>query len=165
MKNIILIGMPGAGKSTVGVILAKTLGMDFIDTDLIIQKRTGKKLIEIINGSGIDGFLKAESDVLSSLKAENSVIATGGSAVYSESGMKNLRSLGKTVYLSLPEHEIEKRINNIKTRGIAMHKNQSLKDLYKEREPLYRKYADVTIDCNGTNAEECITKILSELNI
>lgn len=165
MKNIILIGMPGAGKSTVGVILAKTLGFDFIDTDLIIQKSTGKKLIEIIENNGLDGFLAVENDVLSSLCCENSVVATGGSAVYSKDGMKNLKKLGKIVYLSLDENEIENRINNITTRGIAMHKGQTLSDLYSEREPLYRKYADITIDCNGITAEECITKILSELNI
>lgn len=163
MQNIVLIGMPGAGKSTVGVILAKTLGFDFIDTDLIIQKNTGKKLIEIIDTDGLDGFLKVENDILSSLKCEKSVVATGGSAVYSKDGMENLKKLGKIVYLSLDEGEIERRIKNITTRGIAMQKGATLKEVYKEREPLYKQYADITIDCADTTAEECIEKIIHKL--
>ena len=160
MKNIILIGMPGAGKSTIGVILAKTLRMDFVDTDLIIQNSENKKLIEIINDSGIDGFLKAENEVLKNISLKNTVIATGGSAVYSKEGMDNLKQNGTTVYLYLEKNEIEKRIKNIKTRGIVMDKNQTLNELFIERESLYKRYADLIVDCNSLTLEESVEKVI-----
>ena len=157
--NIILIGMPGCGKSTIGVLLAKALMLDFVDTDLLIQKRHGKKLSEIIESEGLEAFKAKEGLVLSELCAQNSIIATGGSAVYSESGMENLKSDGKVVYLKLAPKEIEARIKNIKTRGIVMEKGVSISDLYKERSPLYEKYADITLNCEGLSIEECVSSL------
>ncbi len=160
-SNIVLIGMPGAGKSTVGVILAKAAGLQFCDTDLIIQQKTGRKLQEIINSDGIEKFLKTESDVLSLLSVENSVIATGGSAVYSEAAMQNLKRTGVAVWLDVPLCEVKRRIDNITTRGIVMHPGESLESIYAERLPLYRKYADITVSCSAT--EETVENILEKI--
>ena len=160
-SNIVLIGMPGAGKSTVGVILAKAAGLQFCDTDLIIQQKTGRKLQDIINYDGIEKFLKTESDVLSLLSAENSVIATGGSAVYSEAAMENLKRTGIAVWLDVPLCEVKRRIDNITTRGIVMHPGESLESIYAERLPLYRKYADITVSCSAT--EETVENILKNI--
>lgn len=160
-SNIVLIGMPGAGKSTVGVILAKAAGLQFCDTDLIIQQKTGRKLQEIINSDGIEKFLKTESDVLSELSVENSVIATGGSAVYSEAAMQNLKRTGIAVWLDVPLCEVKRRIDNITTRGIVMHTGESLESIYAERLPLYRKYADITVSCSAT--EETVENILKSI--
>lgn len=160
-SNIVLIGMPGAGKSTVGVILAKAAGLQFCDTDLIIQQKTGRKLQEIINSDGIEKFLKTESDVLSELSVENSVIATGGSAVYSEAAMENLKRTGIAVWLDVPLCEVKRRIDNITTRGIVMHPGESLESIYAERLPLYRKYADITVSCSAT--EETVENILKSI--
>lgn len=160
-SNIVLIGMPGAGKSTVGVILAKAAGLQFCDTDLIIQQKTGRKLQEIINSDGIEKFLNTESDVLSELSVENSVIATGGSAVYSEAAMQNLKRTGIAVWLDVPLCEVKRRIDNITTRGIVMHPGESLESIYAERLPLYRKYADITVSCSAT--EETVENILKSI--
>lgn len=160
-SNIVLIGMPGAGKSTVGVILAKAAGLQFCDTDLIIQQKTGRKLQEIINSDGIEKFLETESDVLSELSVENSVIATGGSAVYSEAAMQNLKRTGIAVWLDVPLCEVKRRIDNITTRGIVMHPGESLESIYAERLPLYRKYADITVSCSAT--EETVENILKSI--
>ncbi len=157
--NIVLIGMPGCGKSTVGVLLAKSLLCDFVDTDLIIQNIYKKALCDIIAEEGIEAFKEKENTALAALTCENSVIATGGSAVYGEQAMANLRSNGKVVYLKLSPAEIEGRIKNIKTRGIAMKEGTTLADLYTERAPLYEQYADITIDCQGLTAEECVNAI------
>ena len=163
MKNIILIGMPACGKSSVGVILAKTAAMSFIDTDLLLQQEEGKKLQYIIDNQGMDEFLKIEERVLSSVKAENAVISTGGSAVSSESAMAHLRSIGTVVYLKLSLSEIDRRLKNIKTRGIAMGPGETLADLYDYRVPLYEKYADITIDAEGLTIEETIAEILKRI--
>lgn len=163
MKNIILIGMPACGKSSVGVILAKTAAMSFIDTDLLLQQEEGKKLQYIIDNQGMDEFLKIEERVLSSVKAENAVISTGGSAVYSENAMAHLRSIGTVVYLKLSLSEIDRRLKNIKTRGIAMGPGETLADLYDYRVPLYEKYADITIDAEGLTIEETIAEILKRI--
>ena len=160
-SNIVLIGMPGAGKSTVGVILAKAAGLQFCDTDLIIQQKTGRKLQDIINNDGIEKFLETESDVLSLLSVENSVIATGGSAVYSEAAMQNLKRTGIAVWLDVPLCEVKRRIDNITTRGIVMHPGESLDSIYAERLPLYRKYADITVSCSST--EETVENILKSI--
>lgn len=160
-SNIVLIGMPGAGKSTIGVVLAKTATLEFIDTDLLIQKQTGRKLQEIIDGDGIDAFLKTEGEVISALTAENSVIATGGSAVFSESAMNNLSRDGVIVYLDVPLDEIKRRVDNITTRGIAMKSGETLETVYNERLPLYKKYADITVACGDT--EHTVKKILEAL--
>lgn len=160
--NIILIGMPGCGKSTIGVLLAKALMLDFIDTDLLIQKKYSKTLSEIIDSEGLEAFKQKESEVLSEISFENSLIATGGSAVYSESGMENLKNGGIVVYLKLSPTEIKGRIKNIKTRGIVMEKGVTIDVLYKERSPLYEKYADYVLDCEGLTIEDCVSA-LSEM--
>jgi shikimate kinase len=162
--NIILIGMPGCGKSTVGVLLAKSLLCDFVDTDLIIQNKYKKSLCEIINEDGLQGFKDKENTVLRELSVENSVVATGGSAVYCPEGMQNLRADGRVIYLKLSPEEIEGRIKNIKTRGIAMKEGTTIRDLYNERAVLYEKYADVTICCEGTTPEDCVNRIVKALN-
>lgn len=160
-SNIVLIGMPGAGKSTVGVVLAKTAALEFVDTDLLIQKHTGRKLQEIINSDGIDAFLKTEGEVISSLDCRNSVIATGGSAIFSKSAMNNLRRDGVIVYLEVPLQEIKRRVDNITTRGIAMKPGETLETVYHERIPLYKKYADITVTCGDT--EHTVNSIIQAL--
>jgi len=164
MNCITLIGMPACGKSTVGVILAKTLGKNFVDVDLVIQEQEGKLLQEIIDEKGTAYFKKVEEKILAGLQLENCVIATGGSAIYYDAAMSNLSKLGIIVYIKLPFETIVDRLNNIKTRGIILEKGQTLKDLYDERIPLYEKYADVIIDGETKNPEEVITRIMAKLN-
>ena len=163
MKNIILIGMPACGKSSVGVILAKTAAMSFVDTDLLLQEKEGRKLQYIIDNQGMDEFLKIEERILSSVNAENAVISTGGSAVYSERAMAHLKSVGTVVYLKLSLSEIDRRLKNIKTRGMAMGPGETLADLYDYRVPLYERYADITIDAEGLTIEETIAEILKRV--
>lgn len=163
-NSVILIGMPGCGKSTVGVLLAKAMLYSFCDTDLLIQQKEKKPLQELVNTLGTDGFCKIEEAVVSSIgNMENTVIATGGSVVYSERAMKHLGEMGRIVYLKLGVDEIIRRVKNIKTRGIAMHHGQTLEDLYRERVPLYEKYADVTVDCNSLTVEESVSKVIDAL--
>jgi len=159
MKNIVLVGMPGAGKSTVGVVLSKAMGMDFIDTDLLIQKEEGKLLQEIIDGKGIEEFLRIEERVALKLQVSNSVIATGGSIVYSHEAMEHLRENSTVIYLKLPCQIIHERLSNMKSRGIAMGQGQTLLSLYQERCPLYESYADIFLDCEGKSVEDIITCI------
>ncbi len=158
--NIILIGMPGCGKSTIGVILAKTLLADFVDTDLLIQNKYKKSLSQIIDEEGLEEFKTKEDMVLAELSAKDAVIATGGSAVYCEKGMENLKRNGKVIYLKLNPETIKKRINNITTRGIAMEKGTTIDELYREREALYNTYADIIIDCEGLTVEETVLRII-----
>ncbi len=162
MGNITLIGMPGAGKSTIGVILAKSLLYDFVDTDLIIQKVTGKSLCTLIEENGTERFLETENDIICSQSFENCVIATGGSAVFGQGAMEKLKSSGKVIFLDVPIGEIKKRLSDIKTRGVAMKEGTTLDELYLERLPYYKKYADITVDCTGLTAEECVNKIVEE---
>lgn len=163
MRNLILTGMPACGKSTLGVVLAKTLGMKFVDTDLLIQEVENCKLQEIIDERGMQEFLRIEEKVLSEIEAENSIISTGGSAVYSDKAMKHLGSIGDVVYIKLSLDEIERRLNNIKTRGIAMKPGETLADLYNMRVPLYEKYADITIETVGMGIEESIEVLIEKL--
>lgn len=163
VSNIVLIGMPAAGKSTVGVLLAKSLLRDFVDTDLIIQKKYRMSLCDIITERGSDAFIQLENDVIKAEDFTNSVIATGGSAVYGEEAMEKLKASGKVIYLKLSPEELEKRINNIHTRGIAMKEGTTIAALYGERAPLYEKYADITIECSGMTPEECVDTISSVL--
>jgi shikimate kinase len=163
MNNIVLIGMPASGKSTLGVILAKILGKEFADTDLFIQKSQGRLLQNIINEEGLDRFVKIEEDIILKSTFTNCVISTGGSAVYSVKAMKFLKESGKVVYLHAAYEEIEKRLKNITTRGIVMRKGSALKDVYDERVPLYMKYADITIDCTGSNIEQCVNAITEKI--
>ena len=160
-SNIVLIGMPGVGKSTIGVILAKVLGYQFIDTDLVIQKEEGKLLKDIIAKVGPEGFIEVENRINASIEAENSIIATGGSVIYGRKAMGHLSTIGTIIYLSLPFEELEKRLSDIKGRGVVLKEGQTLKDLYYERTPLYEKYADIVIDEKGLNVEETIDKILN----
>ena len=160
MDNIILIGMPAVGKSTIGVLLAKTLILSFTDTDLLIQEKYKKSLCDIINDNGTKAFLNIEEDVILNADFKNSVIATGGSAVYGENAMKKLRENGVVVYLKVTPDELNRRVNNIHTRGIAMKDGTTLAELYEERAPLYEKYADVTIECDGKTPEECVDLIV-----
>lgn len=160
MKNIILIGMPGAGKSTIGVLLAKSMLMDFVDTDLLIQNKHSSSLCDIIAREGIDEFLKIENDVICSWEFANCVIATGGSAVYGEQAMKKLSENGIVVYLKLTPEEIEKRINNIHTRGIAMKEGTTIGELYNQRAPLYEKYSDKVLSCSSLTPEQCVDEII-----
>ncbi|UNC91785.1 shikimate kinase [Candidatus Contubernalis alkaliaceticus] len=164
MKNIVLIGMPGAGKSTLGVLLAKALGRPFVDTDLLIQKREGKLLQSIIDQKGIQYFLTIEEEVILELEINNYVVATGGSVVYSQKAVNWLKKYGVVLYLSLPFEEIRKRVQNIKTRGVAMEKGQSLEALFMKRVPLYEQYADITIDCVGLTMEQVVELMVTEFN-
>ncbi len=163
MKNIILIGMPGAGKSTVGVLLAKSLLMDFTDTDLIIQRKTKKALCDIINENSTAYFIKLEEEIISSENFSNTVVATGGSAVYGKNAMSKLRENGICVYLKTELPELIKRLGDITTRGIAMDKNTDISGLFTERNPLYEKYADITVECTGKTPEECVDIIVSKI--
>jgi shikimate kinase len=159
-ENIILIGMPGAGKSTVGVILAKTLGMQFIDCDILIQQQTGRKLQEILDKDGPDMFRQIEEEAILSLHPRHAVIATGGSVVWSREAMKHLKSLGVVVYLEISFSEMEKRIRNITTRGIVLMPGQTLSGMYDQRVPLYEQYADITIASSDKDLESVVSGIL-----
>ena len=164
MNNIILIGMPGVGKSTLGVVLAKVLGFQFIDADLLIQEQERKKLHQIITEVGINGFMEIENQVNASIEAERSVIATGGSVVYCRQAMSHLKEIGTVVYLKVSLSTLEKRLGNLKRRGVILKKGQTLKDLYEERVPLYEKYADVVVDEKGRDLEECLQLLLEKLD-
>lgn len=163
MKNIILIGMPGVGKSTIGVILAKVLGYQFLDADLLIQKSEGKLLKDIIAEKGTEGFIQVENRVNSRIEAENAIIATGGGVVYGKEAMEHLKSIGTVVYLKQSLPVLEKRLRNIRNRGVVLKKGQTLKDLYRERTALYEKYADVTVDEYGLDIEETVQAVQKAL--
>ncbi len=159
MSNIVLIGMPGCGKSTVGVILAKTLGIGFVDTDLIIQQREKRLLQEIIDNDGIEKFLDCEAGAVKSLNCDFCVVATGGSVVFREESMSHLKENGKIIFLDVSLDEIKSRLDNINTRGVAAEKTQTIDDIYNQRYPLYKKYADYILDLNNSNVEETVEKI------
>lgn len=160
-KNIVLIGMPGAGKSTVGVVLAKKLGFAFLDSDLLIQSREGKLLHEIIEEQGVEKFWAIEEETNLSIDAGRTVIATGGSVIYGSRAMDHLREIGVIVYLKLPCEEIAHRLGDLNERGVTLRKGQNLEMLYEERIPLYEKYADVTIECEHLSIRE-IVEIISQ---
>lgn len=154
MANIVLIGMPGCGKSTVGVLLAKALGMRFLDTDVVFQAQQGKKLQEMINEIGIDAFLQMEESCVCGIECDHTVIATGGSVVYGKKAMRHLHNNGLIVYIRLPYQEIEKRLSNLATRGVTLRAGQTLRDLYDERIPLYEAEADVVFDASHEEIEQ-----------
>jgi len=162
-RNIVLIGMPGVGKSTIGVILAKVMSLHFIDTDVLIQVQEGRSLQEIIDNEGLDAFLCIEERTVLSLDCTKTVIATGGSVVYSTRAMGHLGSSGIIVHLDLPLNLIDERLKDFEDRGVVRRPGQGLKDLYDERLPLYRSYAGIGVDCSGKTHEEVIAKILFAL--
>ena len=164
MSNLVLIGMPGSGKSTVGVLLAKALGYSFEDVDLIISRRAGKPLQRILDEDGLDSFLELEQAVGSTLSAERTVIATGGSMVLSAQAMAHLKKMGTVIFIDVPFQEIERRVTNIRTRGIVFHKDETLRDVYRERLPLYKRYADVTVNVNaGDTLEDTVDRLIKHL--
>lgn len=160
--NITLIGMPGAGKSTLGVVLAKRLGYRFVDTDLLLQEGTGMLLSDLIERRGIEGFIEEENKLLAGLRCSHHVIATGGSAVYSERGMENLKKLGRVVFIDIDMTELPKRLHtDLFTRGVVIRSGSTLQDLYDERRPLYQKYADITVNTVGLSTLEAV-ELLSD---
>jgi len=162
-KNIVLIGMPGAGKSTVGVVLAKALGMQFIDTDILIQERTGRMLQDILDTDGPDAFRRIEEEAILSLQPHRAVIATGGSVVLSEDAIAHLKARGAVVYLEVSYDEMEKRLKNITTRGILLLPGQSLRGMYDERVPLYERYADITVASPDGDLELVVGSVIEAL--
>jgi len=165
MKNIVLIGMPGCGKSTLGVLLAKELGRDFVDTDIVIQQRTGELLQTTLEKRGVKALLDEEQAAILSLDmSKGKVISTGGSAVLREASAKHLHENAVCVYLLLPLSDIEKRVKNRQSRGIAAEKNQTLSDIYTFRTPYYEKNADITVNCQGKSSEENVHEILKLLS-
>lgn len=159
MANIVLIGMPGCGKSTVGILLAKAMGMAFMDTDVVLQAREGKKLQPMIDEIGIEAFLKKEQSSILEISCDRTVIATGGSVVYGKQAMKHLHASGLVVYIRLPYAEIERRLSNLATRGVTLRSGQTLYDLYLERIPLYEAEADLIFDASDSNIEQTVASI------
>lgn len=162
-NNLVLIGMPSSGKSTLGVLLAKALGMDFIDTDILIQNETNRKLQDIITNDGIDKFLEIEDEILNDINVTNTVISTGGSAIFGDRSMNHLKETSKVIYIKLPYEEIERRIEDINTRGIAMSKDETLLDVYNKRIPLYEKYADIFLETLNLSIESSVEKLIKLL--
>lgn len=158
-SNIILIGMPGAGKSTVGVVLAKKKGYRFLDSDLVIQEKYDALLYELIAEYGTEGFKKIEEEVNASIRTKRTVIATGGSVVYGEKAMKHFKEIGTIIYLKLSCETIGERLGDLNERGVALQKGQTLEELYRERIPLYEKYADVMIDCEKKSIREIVSEL------
>ena len=162
--NIVLIGMPGVGKSTVGVILAKVLGYQFLDADLVIQQQEGKLLHEIIDEVGTDGFVEVENRVNASINCTRTIIATGGSVIYGQEAMEHLKEIGTVVYLEVPFSILEQRLSDIKGRGVVLKDGQTLHDLFLERTPLYEKYADLRVSEEGLNVEQTVEILVDKLN-
>ncbi len=163
-QNVVLIGMPGSGKSTCGVIAAKVLLKNFFDTDLLVQGLEQSRLQELIDEKGTDYFFAAEESAILSLQLEATVIATGGSVIYSEPAMQHLKSLGRVIYLRLGYETMLKRINDLTTRGIVVKNGTTLLDMYNERIPLYEKYADIIIDCDNNTVEQTVEQIIKALD-
>ena len=158
--NIILIGMPACGKSTVGVLVAKNLGFGFVDTDLVIQEQQGKLLQQIMDNQGVDALLNAERVAIKSLNIAKTVVATGGSAVFSAEAMAHLKKDGVVVYIKLPFSVIDHRLNDLNTRGVAGSNTKSLAEIFDERAPFYERYADVTLEAENMSAEEVAQAII-----
>lgn len=158
-NNIIMTGMPAAGKSTLGVLLAKFMGYSFVDVDLVIQEKTGKLLKEIIAERGDEGFLKLEEEINAGLQVEKTIISPGGSVIYGEKAMKHFKEIGTVVYLKLSYEDLEKRLGNLQERGVVLKDGMTLRDLYNERVPYYERYADVVIDETGKNFEQVVHEL------
>lgn len=163
MDNVVLIGMPGSGKSTIGIVLAKVLGYEFLDSDLVIQKREKRLLSEIIEQEGIEGFIQIENEVNSQIQVHRTVIATGGSAVYGQEAMEHLKKIGTVIYLKIGYKSLKKRLGDLEKRGVVLKPGQTLKDLFAERTPLYEKYADITIDEEKKDIRETVSTIKGKL--
>ena len=164
MNNIILVGMPSCGKSTLGRMLAKELHYEFLDTDEVIIRLNGCPLRDILDAHGVDGFIRVEEDAVCTVNADNSIIATGGSVVYSEKAMAHLKAMGKVVYLKLTVVEMDRRLGDLHARGVAIAPGSTLQDLYNERTPLYVKYADITVDIiNGNSVRQSLQNLLKQL--
>ena len=163
-KNIVLIGMPGAGKSSIGVVLAKVLGFRFVDADILIQEREGRLLKDIIKEDGLDGFIQIENEVNASIQTIHTVIATGGSVIYGKEAMEHLSSIGTIVYLELNYQTIANRLGNISQRGVVLKVGQDLAGLYEERCPLYEKYADLVINCENMDMEATLETIVEKVH-
>ena len=163
--NIVLIGMPGAGKSTLGIVLAKIMNYDFVDADLLIQQQSDKTLERIIDAIGPEGFIQVENQVLSQIEREHTIIATGGSAVYSDEAMRHLSSIGRVVYLQIAYDELKGRLSDLSERGVVMKGGigMSLRDLFDERKPLYEKHADITVDVNDLSITAAARKVADAL--
>ena len=162
MKNIVLIGMPGAGKSTIGVVLAKALKKKFVDTDILIQEETGRLLQDILDTDGPDVFRRIEEETIRAHQFRNTVIATGGSVVLSRKAMEHLKRNGVIIYLNVSFAEIKRRLKNITTRGIVLEKGQTLHAVYDLRVPLYEQYADITVDCSRHDFEKIVAAIIEQ---
>lgn len=163
--NIVLIGMPGVGKSTIGVILAKVLGYSFLDADLLIQEQEGKLLCEIIEEKGTDGFIEVENRVNASIRADKAIIATGGSVVYGKEAMEHLKEIGRVVYLKVSYAILEKRLADIKGRGVVLKEGQTLETLFEERSKLYEQYADIEVSEEGLDVEQTVEKLVEALEL
>lgn len=161
--NVVLIGMPGVGKSTLGVVLAKELGYEFVDADLLIQKQEKKLLKDIIAKEGVEGFLAIENQVNASIQSSKTVIATGGSVIYGSEAMEHLKEIGTVVYLKLDYDTLDSRLGSLRGRGVVLKDGQNLQDLYDERIPLYEKYADVIVDEGGLDLEQTLSNVLKKL--
>lgn len=161
--NVVLIGMPSCGKSTIGVVLAKALGYRFVDSDLVIQEKTGLLLSEIIDSQGLDAFNQIENEVNATIQCHKSVISTGGSVIYGSEAMKHLKDVGTVVYLKLPYDTLCERIGDLTARGVSIRVGQTFRDLYEERCPLYEKYADVTIHADRLSIREIVHMLKEEL--
>lgn len=158
-SNVVLIGMPGSGKSTVGVVLAKRLGLSFVDADLVIQRQTGKRLPELIDELGVDGFLQLENQTVAGIEADGAVIAPGGSVIYGQQAMTHLSTIGHIVYLELSLRAIQRRVGPLADRGVALRAGQKLADLYAERAPLYRRWAEITVSCDGVKLRHVVNRV------
>ena len=163
--NITFIGMPGVGKSTIGVILAKIIGYEFVDSDIIIQRQEGKLLREIITDVGSQGFLEIENRIHAEMNLTNSIISPGGSICYCGQGMEHLREISTVIYLKLDYPKLKRRLGNLTARGVVLKNGQTLYDLYKERTPLYEKHAHVIIDVNHLNVEKTIKAVMKALDL
>jgi len=161
--NIILIGMPGAGKSTLGVLLARAMNYRFMDTDLLIQEREGKLLCEIIAEEGLERFLEIEGEVNAGIDVERTVIAPGGSVIYSEKAMRHFTEIGTVVYLHVPVTELSKRLGDLKRRGVVLKEGQDLNDLYGERHVYYERYAQVTVDVTQNEIGDVLADLVQKL--
>ena len=164
LKNIILIGMPGSGKSTIGVVLAKKMGYQFIDSDIVIQQKYAKTLEQLIDEYSDAGFIQIENDVNKEIKAEHTVIATGGSVVYGREAMEHFKKTGVVVYLKVPEEELKKRLGSLKERGVVSNGKATIAEIFEDRKALYEQYADITVTCANEMLRYSVEDVYAKIN-